>query len=178
MSRTCPFCQASIHTEALKCPFCHSVVGDYKICPDCRESAPHEAVVCRYCAHRWPGPEEDATPEEEAILAHVWSDSLGAMIVEPSITALFFPPELTVSSSEARIRKWSLMGMRTYRQRITLERVASVRYLKGVFWGGIVIETYGGSSSDLVIGGLRKKEAREVADLLEDLTRQQSKAAG
>ena len=94
---------------------------------------------------------------------------MGAMITEPSLTALFFPPVLTVTGAEVRIQKWSFWGLRTYRQSLSTERIASVRFLKGIFWGGIVIETYGGSSADLVITGLRKNEAQDTADLLEKL---------
>ena len=172
MQAACPFCRSPIEAEALKCPHCQSVVGEYKVCPDCRESVSAEARVCRYCGHRWaepPGGAPDAERQDEDILRQVWADNLGAMITEPSITALFFPPVLTITPNEARIRKWSLLGLRAYRQRISTQRIASVRFLKGVFWGGIVIETFGGASGDLVITGLRKSEAQEAAALLEKL---------
>jgi len=168
----CPFCRGSIAANAIKCPHCQSVIGDYKICPDCRESVASDAAVCKYCGRRWPAPAPDLHEPEsrgEAILRQIWSDNLGAMVTEYSITALFFPPELTITRTEARIQKWSMLGLRTLRRRISTDRIASVRFLKGVFWGGIAIETYGGSSGDLVITGLRKAEAQQASALLEKL---------
>ncbi len=171
VDRCCPFCRGEIQPEANKCPYCQSVVKDFKICPDCAEPVSEDASVCKSCGHRWKTQvEARSEASRNDTLTQVWADNLGAMVTEPSITALFFPPELTITRLEARLVKWSFMGLRTYRQRISTERIASVRTLRGVFWSGIVIETYGGSSSDLVITGLRKKEAQETASLLERLS--------
>jgi hypothetical protein len=168
----CPFCRGEVEPEASKCPHCLSRIKEFKICPDCLESVAEEASVCRFCGHRWKMDVDEARSRASRndVLKQIWADNLGAMVTEPSITALFFPPELTITRAEAHLVKWSFMGLRTYRQRISTERIASVRTLRGVFWSGIVIETYGGSSSDLVITGLRKKEAQETAALLEGLS--------
>ena len=165
----CPFCRTAVDSDASKCPNCQSVIGEYIICPDCRESASSQASVCRHCGHRFEADPAGAQAARDEILCQVWADCMGAMITEPSLTALFFPPVLTVTAAEVRIQKWSFWGLRTYRQRLSTERIASVRFLKGIFWGGIVIETYGGSSADLVITGLRKNEAQDTAELLEKL---------
>jgi hypothetical protein len=50
-----------------------------------------------------------------------------------------------------------------------VRKIASVRYMSGVIWGGIVIETFGGAMGDLVMGGLDKPKANETAQLLEQI---------
>ncbi|MCX7015648.1 MAG: hypothetical protein NTW86_24365 [Candidatus Sumerlaeota bacterium] len=170
MDSQCPFCRGSIAADAIKCLHCQSVVADYKICPDCRESVPAPAAVCKFCGHRWTAPASAAHEEgEEDILRRVWADPLGALVTMFSPTAVFFPPELTITRTEARIHKWSLFGLRANRQRISLERIASVRYQKGIFWGAVIVETFGGTTGDLVISGLSNQDARETALLLEKL---------
>ena len=175
MDSQCPFCRSSIATDAVKCPHCQSAVADYKICPDCRESVPAPAAVCKFCGHRWTAPAAREAGEEE-VLRRVWADPLGGLVTMFSPTAVFFPPELTISRTEARVQKWSLFGLRVNRQRISLERVASVRYQKGILWGGVIIETFGGTTGDLAISGLSNRDARETALLLERLATHRSGA--
>lgn len=126
------------------------------------------ARLCPYC-----GADLTPTPPEEAeLLAEPWviyASPIGAAITEGLPTALFFPPMLTVRPGEVHIHRRSFMGLRKMDQKLALTRIASVRALQGVFWGGIVVETYGGSSADLAISGLDKEEARQTAALLERL---------
>lgn len=166
----CPFCRSETPSEASKCSHCLSVIGEYKICPDCVESVSAQAKACKFCGYRWPTA-VGAPGGETEVLSRIWANNIGAMINEPSFTALFLPPELTLTRAEAVLVKWSFLGLRTYRQRISTDRIASVRFLQGIFWGGIVIETYGGSSSDLVVTGLPKGDAKEMADLLDGFAR-------
>ena len=53
-----------------------------------------------------------------------------------------------------------------HHQEIQVSRVASVRYTRGVFWGGILVETFGGSAEDISEKGLRQEDAREMAEKL------------
>jgi len=41
--------------------------------------------------------------------------------------------------------------------------VASVRYTKGIFWGGLLVETFGGKSEDFSEKGLRQKDASALS---------------
>ena len=66
------------------------------------------------------------------------------------------------------------LGLRTMDQKLQVSRIASVRAIDGVIWGGLVVETYGGSSADLAINGLDKREAKETAKLIEKLTQAQT----
>lgn len=92
---------------------------------------------------------------------------LGGMICESSITALFLPPEVTITHEAIHFKKWGLLGLRTYSQKISPTKIASVRYISGVIWGSVVVETYGGGIPDLVVRGLDKGEAREAVKVIE-----------
>lgn len=171
MNRICPHCREVIPAEATKCRYCHSLVRDLKICPQCAETVRESAKVCRFCNYDFEAAAAEKTPEAlaaEAELPHTLTATpLGAMVCEKSITALFFPPEITINPSELHIRRWGLLGLRVYDQKISISKIASVRFISGVIWGGIVIETYGGGIPDLLIQGLDKSEARETVQLME-----------
>lgn len=97
------------------------------------------------------------------------SSPLGALLTDQSVTALFYPPIMTITPGEIRIRRRQFLGLRTLDSKISISRIASVRVLDGVIWGGLIIETYGGAAGDLSIGGLDKDEARQTAKLIERL---------
>ena len=50
--------------------------------------------------------------------------------------------------------------MRRHSQELQVSKVASVRYTNGIFWGGLLVETFGGASEDLSEKGLRQEDAR------------------
>lgn len=79
------------------------------------------------------------------------------------------PPVFKISSKEISIRRWQFFGLRTLDVKISVSRVASVRTIDGIFWGGLIIETYGGAAGDLAIGGLNKDDARKTAKLIEQI---------
>jgi hypothetical protein len=83
-----------------------------------------------------------------------------------SFTGLFLPPFISVSDGRIRVKKWTLLGLRMHHQEIQVSRVASVRYTKGVFWGGILVETFGGSAEDISEKGLKQEDAREMSEKL------------
>lgn len=70
--------------------------------------------------------------------------------------------------AEGRIQltKWTFFGMRVHLQEIRIDRVASVRYTKGIIWGGLLVETFGGAAEDISQGGFDQQLAREMADEL------------
>ena len=162
---------------ATKCGSCGSNVGDVKICSHCAEAVRAEATTCPFCSADLQPP----APEEEALLEQPWviyASPFGAAINEQSVTALIYPPVLTITPNEIHIRRRSFLGLRTMDQKISVSRVASVRAVKGIFWGGIVVETYGGASGDLAISGLDNEEARHTAGLLERLAHLNTKNSG
>lgn len=167
--RECMFCRYPVPAGAVKCGLCGSNIGDIKICPGCAEPVRQTAIICPFCRADLRPPE----PPVEAFLPEPWvirASPLGAMLAEQSPTALFFPPELILTEREIHIRRRSLMGLRTLDQKISVSRIASVRALSGVIWGGLMIETYGGSAGgDLAINGLDKEDARETAKVVERL---------
>ena len=95
---------------------------------------------------------------------------LGAMICESSMTALFLPPRMIIGEDEIVVTKWSWLGLRSYQQKMSLAKVASVRVHTGIFWADLLLETFGGSIPGLVLRGLDKNEAQETVRLLEKLT--------
>ena len=162
----CPFCRGALAPEATKCSHCGSNVGDIQTCLKCAEPVRASAVICPFCrADLTP-----ATPQILDFLTEPWiihASPIGAFITEQLPTALFFPPTLTITSEEIHIRRKMFLGLRTMDQKLSVQRIASVRAVDGVFWGALVVETYGGSSADLSINGLDKEEARETATLIE-----------
>lgn len=162
----CPFCRSAVAEGAVKCAACGSNVGDIRICTRCSESVRANAKICPYCQTDL-APE---SPEATALLKEPWvieASPIGAAIVEQSVTALLYPPTMTITPTDIHIRRRMFLGLRTMDQKISVSRVASVRVLDGVIWGGIVVETYGGAAGDLAISGLDKEEARQTARLVE-----------
>lgn len=169
----CPDCHEEMPEEARRCRACGRWLRDDKSCPQCGETVLDVARVCRFCEYdfvadslRHPRPADlvDGLPHTLA------ATPLGGMICESSITALFLPPRMVIGKEEILVTKWTWLGLRTYDQKVSLTRVASVRLLSGVIWAGVVVETFGGSISDLAISGLDKNEAVETVALLEKVT--------
>lgn len=165
----CPFCLSPAPAGATKCAHCGANIGDVRLCPGCAEPVREAATVCPFCRGDLMPPANEAA---RSLLTEPWvieSSPLGALLTDQSVTALFFPPTLTITPTEIRIRRKQFMGLRTLDSKISVSRIASVRTLDGVMWGGLVIETYGGAAGDLGIGGLDKEDARQTATLIERL---------
>jgi len=96
----------------------------------------------------------------------VQATNFGALFANGSVTGFFFPPKISVSNGRIMVTKWSFLGLRTHHQEIQVSRVASVRYTKGVIWGGLLVETFGGAAEDLSERGLMQDDARMMADQL------------
>ncbi len=59
-----------------------------------------------------------------------------------------------------------MLGLRIHDQEIRVERIASVRTTKGIFWDALIIETFGGAADDLGQRGLRKSDAKRMASII------------
>ncbi len=167
----CKYCLEEVKEGAIKCPHCSSWLTDTKICHNCAEEIKSEAKVCRYCGASQIQDEEQKKREEiaESLSHKLVASPIGAMFCEGSLTALFLPPVLQIEKGEIIVRKWTLFGLRTYDQKISISKIASVRYLSGIIWGGIRLETFGGAMSDILINGLDKEEAQKTVSILDNI---------
>ena len=164
----CPFCRSGLPEGASKCAACGSNVGEIKICTQCQEPVRLVANVCPFCAADLRPPE----PEQPPLLGDPWvieASPIGAFFVDRSLTALIFPPTITISETEISMHRRMLLGLRKYDQKLAVSRIASVRAATGPIWGSVIVETYGGASGDLVINGLDKEDAAATAQLVERL---------
>jgi len=167
----CKYCLEEVKEGAQRCPHCSSWLIEMKICPECGEEIKPQARICHYCGSPQIEYEEKEEMEEKLLsVSHkIVSSPIGALFCEGSLTALFLQPELRIERGEIHVRKWTLFGLRTYDQKISINKIASVRYLSGVIWGGIRIETFGGTISDIVINGLDKEEAQKTVSILDEI---------
>jgi hypothetical protein len=67
------------------------------------------------------------------------------------------------------LTKWSFLTLRVKQHDVRLDRVASVKYTKGVIWGGIYIETFGGATEDINQNGFEQNEARQLAAQIKEI---------
>jgi len=158
--QSCPHCGGETVAEASCCRHCSRRIIGFKDCPTCREPISDKAAYCPYCSQKVPTKVDLAARE---LNLKVRATHLGACLTGGWITGLLFPPIINVADGRIKITKWGLLGLRTHHQEIQVNRVASVRYTKGVIWGGIVIETFGGKAEDLAESGLRQEDARNMA---------------
>ncbi len=92
---------------------------------------------------------------------------LGALFAN-GLTALLFPPIIAIHNGKVTVRSWSALGLRTHLREIQLNRIASVNYTKGIFWGTLLVETFGGAMEDMKEGGLRQDDALRMAERLKE----------
>jgi hypothetical protein len=172
---SCRACRGEIDPDATRCPHCGQLLREAKTCPQCAETVQYAARVCRFCRYDFVNdPLHAFTPPDtmpaNALIRQLQTDPLGGMISEQSITNLFLPPLIVLNRREIVIKRWAWLGLRKYEQKVSLERVASVRSMRGIFWSSLVVETLGGAMSDLVIQGLNKAESEEMAGIIEQYT--------
>ena len=161
----CPHCGGQLNPDVSYCPHCARRARDYKLCPTCQEPVSTSANSCPHCASRVPTEQDRAAQE---IHLEFRASRLGALF-GGSFTGVLLPPFISVSEGRVRVMKWSLFGLRRHHQEIQVIRIASVRYTKGVFWGEILVETFGGSAEDIFEKGLRQKDAYEFAEKLKSV---------
>ncbi len=166
----CPICRTHLNKGAQRCHFCgHIVKGGVK-CPMCSETVWADAQICRYCGTNLKKLIQKSLRKEnlqQRLL--VKANRIGIALIGATITGLLFPPEIEINDEEILIRSWSLFGLRTNEQKISGDRIASVRYFDGIFWSSVTIETMGGAISDLTIHALTKSDGKLVAEAVEQL---------
>ena len=163
MSAPCPHCGSRLRNEYNYCSSCTRLAVNYQNCEKCQEPYSNQADTCPHCQHK------SATQQEQmaaALELEVTATRLGAFCTGGGITALFIPPHIKIHNGRVNVTKWSFFGLRVHHQEIQVTRVASVRYTKGVFWGGLLIETFGGAAEDLAERGLRQEDARIMTEQL------------
>lgn len=163
MSVSCPHCGCQTKEGYRYCPYCTRIILDYQHCETCKEPFSNAATLCPSCQHK------PATHQEQraaSLELEVQATRLGAFLTSGNITALFYPPIIKVSQGRINVTKWSFLGLRIHHQEIQVTRVASVRYTKGIIWGGLLIETFGGAAEDFSESGLVQEDARMMADQL------------
>lgn len=167
----CPWCLEPARPGAVKCRHCGSLLARAKVCPRCAETVHEDARVCRACGHDFEreAQRQDLLRRLNARPHHLGASPLGVLLSEFSITGFLFPPDIEINGDEILLRRWTTFGLRRLDQRISTRKIASVRCLTGVFYAGLMIETFGGAQGDLVIHGLDKAKAAETAALLEQI---------
>lgn len=168
MPQTCPHCGGSLAEGHKYCQHCGRRALEFKLCPKCDEPLSDRAASCPSCGQRLPSEREAAA---QALQMEVRSTHLGAFFTGGSITGLLLPPIIRASRGHITVTKWSFLGLRTHNQEIQVSRVASVRYTKGIIWGGLLVETFGGAADDLSEKGLRQHDARMMAEQLKSCLR-------
>ena len=163
MANNCPHCGAELIGSYNYCQKCTRRAVEYSLCEKCHEPIAKNATSCPYCSHRLEGAKEKAA---KAIELNVRATRLGAFFTTGIITNLFLPPIIKIYAGRIMVTHWTLLGLRRHNQEIQVTRVASVRYTKGIIWGGILVETFGGASEDFKEKGLRQNDAREMAEQL------------
>ncbi|WDE96841.1 zinc ribbon domain-containing protein [Lentisphaera profundi] len=163
MNNSCPHCGSQINDGFNYCPACTRIVQNYQNCEKCIEPYSDSAENCPHCQHKTPSQQQQLATTLDL---EVQATRVGALFTGGSITALFFPPIIKVSNGRINVTKWSFLGLRTHHQEIQVTRVASVRYTKGIIWGGLLVETFGGAAEDLSEKGLRQEDAKLMAEQL------------
>lgn len=163
MNSPCPHCGSPVNKEYSYCPSCTKITKDYQNCEECMEPHSKDARTCPYCQHKLASQQEQRAASLEL---EVQATRMGALFTSGNITGVFFPPIIKVSNGRVSVKKWSFLGLRTHHQEIQVTRVASVRYTKGILWGGLLIETFGGAAEDLSEKGLEQEDAKLMADQL------------
>ena len=160
---SCPHCGGETVAERTLCRHCGRRVRDFAECPNCKEPVANGASHCPFCTSTIPTPGELAAKD---LSFEIEASRFGSAITGGSITSLFFPPIISVSDGRFRVTRWSFFGLRTHQKELQVSRVASVHYTKGVIWGGLLIETFGGAAEDLAEYGLYQDDARNMAEQL------------
>jgi RNA polymerase subunit RPABC4/transcription elongation factor Spt4 len=160
MVEKCPHCGSQVNTGYRYCPSCSRIVENYKFCKACIEPYSKKAKSCPYCQYQSTSHKNKVATSLEL---EVKATRLGALLAAGNITGLFFPPTIKVSKGRINVKKWSFLGLRTHHQEIQVTRVASVRYTKGIIWGELLIETFGGAAKDFTEKGLKQEDASLMA---------------
>jgi len=164
--KPCPHCFSKKPEEAAYCFSCTRLVHESIACEHCAEPIAVKASRCPYCTQKVPKRGHQKLAD---ISMEVTAHRFGAFLTGGNITSLFKPPVIIVRDGKIMVSKWSFFGLRTHQAEISVDRVASVRYTRGVIWGGILVETFGGAAEDMKEGGLPQEDAKMLADRLKSV---------
>jgi len=159
----CPHCGDDCVGGVACCRSCGRRIADFIACPACKEPIARDATHCPFCTQTVPSDQDIAA---RSLQLTVRATKLGAFLTGGGVTGLLFPPIISVSQGRIRVTRWTFLGLRVHDQEIQVSRVASVRYTKGIIWGGLLVETFGGASEDLSEKGLRQEDASNMANRL------------
>lgn len=167
MSEHCPHCASELPAEAKYCPHCTRIARAYEFCEECGEPIAEAAKRCPHCGQAVRTHAAEAPAELRQSLT---ATRLGAFLCTGNVTALLHPPRVEIAADRVRIFRWSFFGLRVSQHEIQFDRIASVQYTKGIFWGGLLVETYGGASDDVEQPGFDQDGARELVETLRRIT--------
>lgn len=164
--QACPHCGLGVPAGATYCPHCTRRVLAFTLCSECREPVSIDAKYCPWCCQRLRRMRADTAAQTIDANIEIRASRFGALLTAGSFTALFHPPAIHAAGDRVRVTSWSLLGLRIHDQEIRVERIASVRTTRGVFWDALVIETFGGATGDIAQRGLRKRDAQRMASII------------
>jgi hypothetical protein len=83
-----------------------------------------------------------------------------------SFTKFIMPDEMELLSDRVKIRQREWLGLKKEEESILIERIASIRLKEGLIKATVILETFGGSTGDLRMSSISKREARAFRDAL------------
>jgi len=85
-----------------------------------------------------------------------------------SWTKLLMPDQIHIHNDRIVIKQYRFMGLNSTTEEIKYNKIASVRNASGLFFAALKIETSGGATSDILMKGLKKKQAQEAANTIRE----------
>jgi hypothetical protein len=85
-----------------------------------------------------------------------------------SPTKFLMPDEMEIIEDRVKIRQREWLGLRREEEVISIDRIASVRIQFGLLKATVILETFGGSTSDLRIDSIGKRQAREFRESIQN----------
>ena len=80
------------------------------------------------------------------------------------LTKLMYPDTISFENGQVTVTKYSLFGLGKSEEVVSVSRISSVRVDSAILNSSIVVETQGGSSSDIWVETLPKGPATALAD--------------
>jgi len=83
-----------------------------------------------------------------------------------SWTKMLMPDNIEILNTRVIIRKKKWFGLTGTEEEITYKQISSIRLVKRIFTGIVIIETTGGAMTDIRIKNFTKKTAKKVVGIL------------
>lgn len=169
----CPHCGGELIANSDYCCHCGRRVRDYEICFECKEPVNQNARYCPYCSQRVrKSHKSNIHVNSQTMNLAIRATRMGALVSGFSITGFLKPPFIHAHNEVLRITRWSFLGLSKGKQEVQVTKIVSVRYSKGIIWGGILIEIQDDEkgTEDLIrIGGFYQHEAQRMTSLLQSV---------